>query len=63
MPHAWKAPTNHENSSCIRVRVKVRRPVWAKARVMGKDFKPHDLTNNKTGILALTLTLELLLSN
>ena len=46
MPHARRAPSNHEKGPCFRVRVKVRKPVWAKARAI-KDFKPNDLTQQQ----------------
>ena len=37
----------HEPCKVLAVMVKVRKPVWAKARVMDKDLKPNDLTQQQ----------------
>jgi len=33
------SPAKHENGPLVRVRVKVRRPVWAKGKGYGQRFK------------------------
>jgi hypothetical protein len=39
MPHARRVPSKYEDDPLVRVRVKVRRPVWAKGKGYSQGFK------------------------